>query len=162
MTGLAISNGEMYSDYDEWPALCITAERAEINQAGCPEGTLQALAGSQILVKDGESVVEHGAGGLHPRTAVAVDADGETLWLIVVDGRQRGYSEGMTLDELAGMAVELGAERALNLDGGGSSTLVIADRGGIRALNSPIHTRVPTRQRPVANHLGVYAQTIEE
>jgi exopolysaccharide biosynthesis protein len=120
------------------------------------------LAGSQILVKDGKSTVQQGAGGLHPRTAVAVDAEGETLWLIIVDGRQRGYSEGVTLEELAGIAMEWGADRALNLDGGGSSTLVIADGEGARALNSPIHTRIPTRQRPVANHLGVYAQPIEE
>jgi exopolysaccharide biosynthesis protein len=91
-----------------------------------------------------------------------VDEEGKTLWLIVVDGRQRGYSEGVTLEELASIAVELRADRALNLDGGGSSTLVIADGGGTRMLNSPIHTRVPTRQRPVANHLGVYAQAIEE
>lgn len=159
--GLAISNGEMYSDYDGWPAICITAERAEIGQAGCSEGTLQGLAGSEILVENGKSVAQPGAGGLHPRTAVAVDVEGETLWLIVVDGRQRGYSEGVTLGELAGIAAELGADRALNLDGGGSSTLVIADGGGTRALNSPIHTRVPTRQRPVASHLGVYAQTID-
>ena len=67
----------------------------------------------------------------------------------------------MTLSELAGIAVELEADRALNLDGGGSSTLVIADSKGTKVLNSPIHTRVPTRQRPVANHLGVYAQSIE-
>jgi hypothetical protein len=162
VTGLAISNGTMYSGYDEWPTICITAERAEINRSNCPEGTLQALAGSQILVKDGKPTVQQGAGGLHPRTAAAVDAEGETLWLIVVDGRQRGYSEGVTLGELAGIAAELGADRALNLDGGGSSTLVIADDEGTRALNSPIHTRIPTRQRPVANHLGVYAQSIKE
>ncbi|MBN1813362.1 MAG: phosphodiester glycosidase family protein [Anaerolineae bacterium] len=162
VTGLAISNGETYSGYDEWPVICITAERAEISQSDCPEGTLQALAGSQILVEDGESVVEQGAGGLHPRTAVAVDEEGGTLWLIVVDGRQCGYSEGVTLEELADIAVKLGGDRALNLDGGGSSTLVIADGGGTSVLNAPIHTRVPMRQRPVANHLGVYAQPIEE
>jgi hypothetical protein len=162
VTGLAISNGETYSDYDQWPVICITAERAKISQSSCPEGTLQALAGSQILVEDGKSVVEQDSGGLQPRTAVAVDEEGETLWLIVVDGRQYGYSEGVTLDELADIAVESGADRALNLDGGGSSTLVIADGSGTRVLNSPIHTRVPMRQRPVANHLGVYAQPIEE
>ncbi|MFL7790590.1 MAG: phosphodiester glycosidase family protein [Anaerolineae bacterium] len=162
VTGLSISNGEMYSSYDEWPVICITVNRAEIKRSACPEGTLQALAGSQILVENGESVVEQDAGKPNPRTAVAVDEEGKTLWLIVVDGRQRGYSEGVTLEELAGIAVGFGADRALNLDGGGSSTLVIADGGGPRALNSPIHTRIPTRQRPVANHLGVYVQPIEE
>jgi hypothetical protein len=54
--------------------------------------------------------------------------------------------------------MELGAYKALNLDGGGSTTLVVADSGGTRSLNSPIHTRIPMRQRPVANHLGFYAR----
>jgi hypothetical protein len=38
---------------------------------------------------------------------------------------------------------------------------VIADDGKAKVLNSPIHTRVPMRQRPVANHLGVYALPID-
>jgi hypothetical protein len=162
VTGLAISNGIVYSEYEGSPVLCITEERVDISQLDCPEGTVHALAGSQILVADGESVVQRGAGGLGPRTAVAVDEEGRTLWLIVVDGRQDGYSEGVTLEELAGIAVELGVDRALNLDGGGSSTLVVADGARAEVLNSPIHTRIPTRQRPVANHLGVYVQPVGE
>ena len=99
---------------------------------------------------------------LHPRTAVAVGAQSKTLWLIVVDGRQRNYSEGVTIGELADIVLELGAETALNLDGGGSSTLVMAGHWGPRALNAPFHTRIPMRQRPVANHLGVYALPLGE
>ncbi|MGL5924878.1 hypothetical protein [Chroococcidiopsis sp.] len=45
----------------------------------------------------------------------------------------------------------------LNLDGCGFATLVAAINGKPMALNSPIHTRIPTRQRPVTNHLGIYA-----
>lgn len=164
VTGLAISNGEVYShDYEQkWPAICIAAGHAGIGQSGCPEGTIQALAGNHILVEDGRSVIRDSAGRPHPRTAVAVGAEGETLWLIVVDGRQQNYSEGVTLQELAGIAMQLGADQALNLDGGGSSTLVVARDGGAKVLNAPIHTRVPMRERPVANHLGVYAQPIGE
>jgi len=160
VTGLAISNGETYSDdHGDWPVICIAAGDVEIRPAGCPKGTTQALAGNHLLVQDGKRVVQNSTDALHPRTAVAVDAEGETLWLIVVDGRQRNYSEGVTLEELADMAVELGADRALNLDGGGSSTLVVARGDGAKVLNAPIHTRVPMRERPVATHLGVYAQT---
>jgi hypothetical protein len=86
-----------------------------------------------------------------------VDARGETLWLIVVDGRQRNYSAGVTLVELVDIILELGADAALNLDGGGSTTLVMEGTRGAVLLNSPIHTRIPMRQRPVGNHLGVYA-----
>jgi exopolysaccharide biosynthesis protein len=163
VTGVAISNSKVYSDdHEKYPAICITNGYAEISQSGCPEGTAQALAGNRVLVQDGESVIQVSAGTLHPRTAVAVDKAGETLWLIVVDGRQQNYSEGVTLAELAGIAVELGADRALNLDGGGSSTLVMARDRGAKVLNAPIHTRVPMRERPVANHLGVYAQPVDE
>lgn len=59
----------------------------------------------------------------HPRTAAGRTADG-ALILMVVDGRQAG-SRGATLDELAELMVEVGAVDALNLDGGGSSTLVV-------------------------------------
>ena len=63
---------------------------------------------------------------------------------------------------LPSIVLELGAETALNLDGGGSSTLVMAGHWGPRALNAPFHTRIPMRQRSVANHLGVYALPLEE
>ena len=161
VTGLSISNGVTYSASEiGYPVLCISTDNhAHIDRENCPAGTAQALAGNAILVKQGASVIlEQRAyyNNLHPRTAVAVDERGETLWLIIVDGRQANYSEGITLAELAMMAIELGADNALNLDGGGSTTLVTAGLWWPRSLNSPIHTRIPMRQRPVANHLGIY------
>jgi hypothetical protein len=159
VTGLAVSNGKVYSDADEdMPVICTSTGYAAIRHSDCPAGTLQALAGNRILVADGYSAVDDRDDKLHPRTAVAVDATGKTLWWIVVDGRQRNYSEDVTLAELASIAIELGADKALNLDGGGSSTLVMMDDQGVRVLNSPIHKRIPMWERPVANHLGVYAQ----
>ena len=86
-----------------------------------------------------------------------MDATGTILWLIVVDGRQDQYSEGVTLGELAEIVSHLGAESALNLDGGGSSTLVMETDVGPKILNAPIHRRIQMFERPVANHLGVYA-----
>ena len=156
--GLAISNGTMYSQDDaRYAKLCLTAQSVQISDTTCPSNTTQALAGSSIILENGAVVDFETTGVLHPRTAAAISADGKHLWLIVVDGRQDGYSEGVTPDELAGIALELGATTALNLDGGGSSTMVVSGPMGIRSLNSPIHTRIPMRQRPVANHLGVYA-----
>jgi hypothetical protein len=58
---------------------------------------------------------------------------------------------------LAEIALALGADTALNLDGGGSTTLVMAGESGPQLLNAPIHTRIHMRERPVGNHLGVYA-----
>ncbi len=63
----------------------------------------------------------------HPRTAVAKLKDGKFL-LITVDGRQPNVSVGMSLNELAEMLLEFGAVDAMNLDGGGSTTMVVKDK----------------------------------
>lgn len=164
--GLAISDGQVYSDDNpRFPVLCLSGAGAQIERNGCPEETRNALAGSPLLVERGEpawSSIARYRRALHPRTAVAINEAGDMLWLIVVDGRQPNYSEGVTLDELAQLALDLGAHTALNLDGGGSTTLVVEGAHGPRVLNSPIHRRIPLRQRPVGNHLGVYAQPMAD
>jgi exopolysaccharide biosynthesis protein len=96
-------------------------------------------------------------GAIHPRTAVALDRARKTLWLVVVDGRQPGTSEGMSLRELADQLVELGAWSAINLDGGGSSVMLLRDGEGPPAVVSRPSTltlfgRVP---RPVPVLLGI-------
>ncbi len=81
----------------------------------------------------------------HPRTAAGFSADSTTLYLVVVDGRQFELSRGMTLTELADFMIEIGVHNAVNLDGGGSSTMVVADE----LVNSP----ADGSERPVANSL---------
>ena len=160
--GLAISNGKTYStDYRRFPVLCLSDGLARIERGSCPSDTDQAIAGNQFLVRNGRTVLNRRRDALHPRTAVAVDESGRRLWLVVVDGRQRFYSQGVTRAELADLLVELGASTAINLDGGGSTSLVMAEGGRARSLNAPIHTRIPMRQRPIANHLGLYARPVE-
>ncbi|MGH2688234.1 MAG: phosphodiester glycosidase family protein, partial [Actinomycetota bacterium] len=87
----------------------------------------QSLGGTPILVRDGKRWGE-GAGSFggdrHPRTMVGWTAAGEVL-LVTVDGRQPGFSEGMTLGEAADLMIGLGAVEAINLDGGGSTTFVV-------------------------------------
>jgi exopolysaccharide biosynthesis protein len=80
------------------------------------------------------------------------------LILIVVDGRQPFYSEGVTVQEMADLMIFYGGDNAINLDGGGSSTMVIQDpaTGEYRVMNSPINF-LWGRERPVANHFGVFA-----
>ena len=155
--GLAISDGHTYRPGNRLlPVLCVTGDgRARIDAATCPPGTRQALAGSRLLLHDGVEPAGSAPTGTAPRTAAGVDAEGWRLWLMAVDGRQSGYSEGVTLSELAALLRAEGATEAINLDGGGSTTLVAADgTSGPRLLNAPIHTRIPMRERPVANHLG--------
>lgn len=88
------------------------------------------------------------AAARHPRTAVGYDVDGRQLWLVVVDGRQAPHSTGMTLPELADLFEALGVEEALNLDGGGSTTLVI----GAGPVNRPSDAE---GERPVVNALAL-------
>ncbi len=104
-----------------------------------PARLSEAVSGEPLLVRTGRMDVESldafgGANQRHPRTSIGVSRDGTKVFLIVVDGRQ-GFSRGMTLYELSRLFVELGAWYALNLDGGGSSAMYVAERGGI--VNSP-------------------------
>ncbi len=153
--GLTISNDVAYSsDMEGWPTLCLVGNAASISRQGCPPGAGQALSGNHMLVENGLAVA-HQNSRRHPRTAVGLAADGGTLWLVVVDGRQPNYSEGVTLGELGEIILELGAHMALNLDGGGSSAMAAVTEIGPQLLNAPIHTNIAMRQRPVGNHLGI-------
>ncbi len=87
----------------------------------------------------------------HPRTAVGIDADGRKLLILVVDGRS-SVSRGYTMVELADMMVALGAENAINLDGGGSSAMYTrAGTGAMGIVNEPSDGG----ERLVANGFGV-------
>lgn len=83
--------------------------------------------------------------------------------MVVVDGRQEGYSIGATLQALTDLFVELGASDAINLDGAASTTLAVAGEGGApRIPNRPIHTGIPGRERPVANHIALVRRLPEQ
>lgn len=121
-----------------------------------------AISGYPRLVHAGaalQPVEKHE--NLHPRTALGLDKARRHLILVVVDGRQNGYSEGVLLGELAEILVESGAHEAFNLDGGGSSTMAIMGPDGrSRLLNSTIDVRIPGRERPIANHLAIFARRL--
>jgi exopolysaccharide biosynthesis protein len=114
---------------------------------------VEAVGGGPRLVRDGRISVEWASEKFatshalrrHPRTAAGVKPDGHVV-LVVVDGRQ-WRSIGMTLGELAQLMLDLGCRDAVNLDGGGSTTMWV--RGEI--VNSPSGGN----QRPVGNALLV-------
>jgi exopolysaccharide biosynthesis protein len=141
--------------------LCMDGRSVRIEKGfGC-KGARYGLASGPLLLWRGEAVDTEFADKIfkslrHPRTAVGVDSSKQNVWLLVADGRQPGISEGATLDELKKMLKDEGATDALNLDGGGSSTLVQRQPdGNYKVLNVPIHERVPGRERPVASAVGV-------
>jgi exopolysaccharide biosynthesis protein len=123
----------------------------------------EGIGGGPRIVRDGVPSIEHEAENLsasfatdrHPRTAIGFSRDERTLFLVTVDGRQPGHSVGMSLEELADlMSSQLGlftvtrsnAHQAINLDGGGSTTMVVRRQ----VVNRPSDQ---TGERPVANAL---------
>ena len=113
-------------------------------------GVAHALGGGPQIVRDGAPVFRAGEafttaqlGFRAPRTGVGQLSDGRVI-LVTVDGRQPGYSVGMTNFELAQTLVRLGAVRAMALDGGGSTTMAFDGR----LLNRP-----PGVARPVSDAL---------
>lgn len=153
--GEAASGGRAYwSTPDPIPTLYINSRNKLSFDS--PAKPYNAISGETMLVQGGKVIPDLDDVDLHPRSAVGFSSNGRYLYLLVVDGRQPLYSEGVTLAELAKLMVSLGAQFAMNFDGGGSSTLVVQGPDGRpRILNSPIDNYVPGRERPVANHLGI-------
>ncbi|MBM4073217.1 MAG: phosphodiester glycosidase family protein [Planctomycetes bacterium] len=84
-------------------------------------GVRTAIAGEPMLLADGKVLTNPAGKDRAPRTAVGLA--GNRVWFVVVDGRQPAKAVGMSHHELAGLMKRLGCTDALNLDGGGSSTL---------------------------------------
>jgi hypothetical protein len=121
-----------------------------------------AVGGFSTVLWEGE-VVPHPNDKLHPRTAAGVSRDRRFLYLLIVDGRQPGYSEGATCEELGQWLKEAGCWTGLNLDGGGSTTLVKEDENGNPAiLNRPINSFLPFKERIVGSHLGFFAKPLDK
>lgn len=110
-------------------------------------GPKLVTAGKVDITAKRERMLATFATDRHPRTAIATLGDGHVL-LLVVDGRQPALSIGMSLDELARFLVELGAVEAINMDGGGSTTMVV--QGSI--VNRPSEL---TGERPVSDAILV-------
>lgn len=174
VVGLGACNGNVYSAPDErYGALVVTRDgRVEIWAPPYAADQLarvdDATGGFHVLVDDGVSVAARAAAAtspkfadVNPRTAVGLSADGKTLWLIVVDGRNRGRSEGMTLAELADFGISLKCHALLNLDGGGSSTLVVQDPASRaqRVVNQPVGRGPLDTLRLVGNNFGLRVRT---
>jgi hypothetical protein len=122
----------------------------------------EAVGGRPILLSDSVVAPVDDAPGQsgfasnrHPRTAVGVARRGTRLLLVAVDGRQQPYSDGMNLRELADLLLALGAHDAINLDGGGSTTLVYADPGAAGALRIANRPSDAAGERPVGNALAI-------
>jgi len=160
--GFTASFGDMYADglqdIRPEPTLYIS-RRNELTFNNPPNKINHALSGDRMLVQGGKLIPDLDDEVIDPRTAIGINHNGRFTYLVVVDGRQPFYSAGATFAELAELLKGLGASYAMSLDGGGSSTMVIeGENGEAVILNSPIDSYIPLRERPVANHLGVYVK----
>ncbi|MSO94502.1 MAG: hypothetical protein EXQ81_01750 [Thermoleophilia bacterium] len=124
-------------------------------------GIVSAIGGGPQIVRNGAAVFRAGEaftpfqlGARVPRTGLGQLADGRVI-LVAVDGRQPGYSVGMTMFELAQTLVRLGAVTAMALDGGGSTTM--AFNGTL--LNRPSGTERPVSTALLFEYTGVFVES---
>jgi Phosphodiester glycosidase len=156
-----------YGGLDLPPDLAALTEGVEVSfrtewrtAAGVPVDHLETAAhivqGAGLLRRAGEVIHDWSAeslradtftGARHPRTLIGVDQHG-FIWLAVIDGRQPDHSVGMSFAELQRLADRLFLTDALNLDGGGSTTMVVEGK----IVNRPSD---PTGPRPVSDAILV-------
>ncbi len=162
LQGLAVSEGDRYSEAEpNLDSLVITRDnRARLVAAG--DDTRDAWTGAGgflISLRGGTNVAEE----LHPGPATVIGLSGDARWMfwLVVDGREPRRSEGATPRETAEMLRRLGASHAINMDGGGSSTLAVGGGWkGARLLNRPSHWLLEGLERPVGGLLGVRSKPL--
>jgi hypothetical protein len=121
------------------------------------ENVREAIGGREFIVRDGTTNISPHpaiADELHPRTALGITAAGD-LVMATVDGRQSGYSSGVDLAELAQLMLSRGVVQALNMDGGGSTTMAVRLPGDpeVSVVNRPS----AGQELAVANSLIVFS-----
>ncbi len=154
--GLAASRGNLYSLKKTIEPTIYISSLNKVAVNGVQSKPFNAITGDRVVVQNGITVKNLAAQIPNPRTAIGLNRNGRWLIFMVVDGRQPGYSEGVTFPELANLLISYGVYTGVNMDGGGSSTMVIKGVDGkTRILNSPIDQNIAGKERPVANHLGL-------
>ena len=160
-TGVNISDGVVISDNTRATVHFVVWKNGEIGllheipPEKFPEIWL-AASGFAIILRDGKATPACADQARHPRTAYGLSADHQYLYVLTVDGRQPKWSDGATYDDLNAIFLEAGAYEAINLDGGGSTTLCYWDQ----SRNKPVVLSHATSQngkcRPVAMSIGIY------
>ncbi|MGW6282030.1 phosphodiester glycosidase family protein [Kribbella sp. NPDC055071] len=110
------------------------------------------ISGNTQLAKDGKVPADVPDADLAPRTAIGFDADGSRMILLTVDGRATG-SRGLSLKEMGELMIGLGADDALNLDGGGSSTMLARTPG--EAAPQVVNDPSDGNERLIPNGVGL-------
>ena len=144
IAGQCVSKGEYWGRYDSRYTLVGFDEKDRLVVGGIEDwkeyNIRDGFQYKPTLILDGKKVVEDSAGwGLQPRTVVGQCKNGVVL-LLVIDGRQVGYSIGATMEDCADILLQYGAVTAGACDGGSSS--VIGYDGEV--INKPCARDMPT------------------
>ncbi|MEM2131555.1 MAG: phosphodiester glycosidase family protein [Candidatus Woesearchaeota archaeon] len=169
VNGFAAYNGVPYSSPDLIPDVTffITENNEIYMMPNMPNGYKYAITGFNHIIQNGKISDRFYIGNpnhkpgydqLNPRTSVGLDENEKWLNIIVIDGRNPGISEGVSALELGEIHLKYGSTNMLNMDGGGSTTLVIEEKGSPKVLNNPSDGQ----ERPVANHFGVWAEDLSK
>ena len=161
---LTVLNGEVVSHTTKrGPMLVIFTNNVAMVTNALDDADLPSVAiahpGFRIIMRGGEPIAtgeKSRMPKLAPRTAFGISADGRYLYALVVDGRQKGYSHGADMLDLALLLKAAGASDAINVDGGGSSTLVRHDQAGGGVVIDNRHDPERRYYRNVAVSLGFY------
>ncbi|HVY70791.1 MAG TPA: phosphodiester glycosidase family protein [Verrucomicrobiae bacterium] len=179
LSGLAISQGvqvsQNYTSSPDYTSVIMFTTNNEVTviPTNLPPAS---VAGIYTAVTGEYSVLVHGVNvgfqyqndrshsGIHlvqPRTVYGVSEDKRYLYLVTIDGRQPGYSDGALDYESAQWMLLLGAYDAVNMDGGGSTTLVVeGSTGKPNRLNKPSTVADSGRERTVGSHFGIFAKPV--
>ena len=122
-------------------------------------GIYTAISGSRTLLIRGTNINAATPNDLDPRTAMGLSQDRRYLYLLTIDGRQPGWSEGADFRDTGEWLKRFGASDGINVDGGGSTTMVKADCVGKSVLlNKPSFVAAYGRERVIGHNFGVYAR----
>lgn len=165
--GLVVSNGVLVSPTLDGFASFIqnkdkTVEIRTVREGDSLDNIQTAVSGHNTVLKNGKcpiiALVESQPylKERHPRTLVGISQDKKYVYLVTIDGRQPEFSVGTSMLESAEIMRQLGASDAVNLDGGGSTTMVYRDESGKPVvLNRPVGLGPANTLRHNANALGV-------
>ncbi|WP_071027994.1 stalk domain-containing protein [Peptoniphilus raoultii] len=128
-----------------------------------PQKNWKTLIGGHSLLVDKGKVREYkkdinSIGGTRARTCVGYGNDGKICYIVSAEGRTK-RSKGMTLNELSNFMLSLGCQKALNLDGGGSSAMVVRNLGDLKRTRV-INPESGKGERKVVNGLGVFNTSV--
>jgi hypothetical protein len=166
-SGWHFSNGKVFGKptNDKLLATMLIMEDGSVvlkdNVRELPAKTRYAVSGNAMVLIDGNIVATDKDGIRHPRSVVGLSQDSKTLYLVAIDGRQPGVSRGANMVELGEVLKSIGAYTAINLDGGGSTAMIIKDSrtGTYGVANQPSELSTDgfniKMERPVADVIGV-------